>query len=102
MSCERRGVMICVLQIVFFASNGVSFVQEEHSWGSGSRGQGPGSPNPGEVPAVPVGRLERTPSFTAEWEEVHMLLLKFKCTLVHLQTPMWLSATLCFFYFKIV
>lgn len=45
------------------------FVQEEHSWGSGSRGQGPGSPSLGEG-ASPEGRLERTPSFTAEWEEV--------------------------------
>lgn len=44
-------------------------VQEEHSWGSGSRGQGPGSPSP-EEGASPGGRLERTPSFTAEWEEV--------------------------------
>lgn len=48
---------------------GFCFVQEEHSWGSGSRGQGPGSPSPGEG-ASPGGRLERTPSFTAEWEEV--------------------------------
>lgn len=47
----------------------VCLVQEEHSWGSGSRGQGPGSPSPGEG-ASPGGRLERTPSFTAEWEEV--------------------------------
>uniref|UniRef100_A0A8C4IVA3 Ankyrin repeat and sterile alpha motif domain-containing protein 1B n=1 Tax=Dicentrarchus labrax TaxID=13489 RepID=A0A8C4IVA3_DICLA len=46
----------------------VSPIQEEHGWGSGSRGQGPGSPNPGEG-ASPGGRLERTPSFTAEWEE---------------------------------
>ncbi|XP_024913876.1 ankyrin repeat and sterile alpha motif domain-containing protein 1B [Cynoglossus semilaevis] len=52
----------------------VSPIQEEHSWGSGSRGQGPGSPNPGEVPAVPVGRLERTPSFTAEWEEIDKIM----------------------------
>uniref|UniRef100_A0A7N9AWE6 Ankyrin repeat and sterile alpha motif domain containing 1B n=1 Tax=Mastacembelus armatus TaxID=205130 RepID=A0A7N9AWE6_9TELE len=46
----------------------VSPIQEEHSWGSGSRGQGPGSPSPGEAPSL-GGRLERTPSFTAEWEE---------------------------------
>lgn len=46
-----------------------TFIQEEHSWGSGSRGQGPGSPSP-EEGASPGGRLERTPSFTAEWEEV--------------------------------
>lgn len=48
---------------------GFCLVQEEHGWGSGSRGQGPGSPSPGEG-ASPGGRLERTPSFTAEWEEV--------------------------------
>uniref|UniRef100_A0A8C7ZFT6 Ankyrin repeat and sterile alpha motif domain containing 1B n=1 Tax=Oryzias sinensis TaxID=183150 RepID=A0A8C7ZFT6_9TELE len=41
----------------------VSPIQEEHSWGPGSRGQGPGSPSLRE------GQLERTPSFTAEWEE---------------------------------
>uniref|UniRef100_A0A8C2ZZF2 Ankyrin repeat and sterile alpha motif domain containing 1B n=1 Tax=Cyclopterus lumpus TaxID=8103 RepID=A0A8C2ZZF2_CYCLU len=46
----------------------VSPIQEEHGWGPGSRGQGPGSPSPGEG-ASPGGRLERTPSFTAEWEE---------------------------------
>ncbi|XP_062238929.1 ankyrin repeat and sterile alpha motif domain-containing protein 1B isoform X1 [Platichthys flesus] len=51
----------------------VSPVQEEHSWGSGSRGQGPGSPNPGEG-ASPGGRLERTPSFTAEWEEIDKIM----------------------------
>lgn len=44
-------------------------LQEEHSWGSGSRGQGPGSPSPGRGTTL-GGRLERTPSFTAEWEEV--------------------------------
>lgn len=48
-----------------------AFIQEEHSWGSGSRGQGPGSPSP-EEGASPGGRLERTPSFTAEWEEVRI------------------------------
>uniref|UniRef100_A0A7N6FHU2 Ankyrin repeat and sterile alpha motif domain containing 1B n=1 Tax=Anabas testudineus TaxID=64144 RepID=A0A7N6FHU2_ANATE len=46
----------------------VSPIQEEHSWGSGSRGHGPGSPSPGEGANL-GGRLERTPSFTAEWEE---------------------------------
>ncbi|XP_044199179.1 ankyrin repeat and sterile alpha motif domain-containing protein 1B isoform X3 [Thunnus albacares] len=51
----------------------VSPIQEEHSWGSGSRGQGPGSPNPGEG-ASPGGRLERTPSFTAEWEEIDKIM----------------------------
>ncbi|KAM6986829.1 ankyrin repeat and sterile alpha motif domain-containing protein 1B isoform 1-T1 [Aplochiton taeniatus] len=50
----------------------VSPIQEEHSWGSGARGQGPGdSPSPGEHP---VGRLERTPSFTAEWEEIDKIM----------------------------
>ena len=44
-------------------------LQEELSWGSGSRGQGLGSPRPG-MGASPGGRLERTPSFTAEWDEV--------------------------------
>lgn len=44
--------------------------QEEYHWGSGARGQGPrGSPSPGDT-ASPGGQLERTPSFTAEWEEV--------------------------------
>ncbi|XP_026182272.1 ankyrin repeat and sterile alpha motif domain-containing protein 1B isoform X2 [Mastacembelus armatus] len=51
----------------------VSPIQEEHSWGSGSRGQGPGSPSPGEAPSL-GGRLERTPSFTAEWEEIDKIM----------------------------
>nr|XP_046234560.1 ankyrin repeat and sterile alpha motif domain-containing protein 1B isoform X2 [Scatophagus argus] len=51
----------------------VSPIQEEHSWGSGSRGQGPGSPSPGEGTS-PGGRLERTPSFTAEWEEIDKIM----------------------------
>uniref|UniRef100_UPI0037E78986 ankyrin repeat and sterile alpha motif domain-containing protein 1B isoform X4 n=1 Tax=Semicossyphus pulcher TaxID=241346 RepID=UPI0037E78986 len=51
----------------------VSPIQEEHSWGSGSRGQGPGSPSPGEG-ASPGARLERTPSFTAEWEEIDKIM----------------------------
>ncbi|XP_028278182.1 ankyrin repeat and sterile alpha motif domain-containing protein 1B isoform X2 [Parambassis ranga] len=51
----------------------VSPIQEEHSWGSGSRGQGPGSPSPHEG-ASPEGRLERTPSFTAEWEEIDKIM----------------------------
>ncbi|KAM6895511.1 ankyrin repeat and sterile alpha motif domain-containing protein 1B isoform 2-T2 [Xenentodon cancila] len=51
----------------------VSPVQEEHSWGSGSRGQGPGSPSPQEG-ASPERRLERTPSFTAEWEEIDKIM----------------------------
>ncbi|KAM3588107.1 uncharacterized protein V6R79_021457 [Siganus canaliculatus] len=51
----------------------VSPIQEEHSWGSGSRGQDPGSPSPGNA-ASPGGRLERTPSFTAEWEEIDKIM----------------------------
>ncbi|GLD73484.1 ankyrin repeat and sterile alpha motif domain-containing protein 1B isoform X1, partial [Lates japonicus] len=51
----------------------VSPIQEEHSWGSGSRGQGPGSPSPGEGASL-GGRLERTPSFTAEWEEIDKIM----------------------------
>ncbi|XP_070784740.1 ankyrin repeat and sterile alpha motif domain-containing protein 1B isoform X1 [Enoplosus armatus] len=51
----------------------VSPIQEEHGWGSGSRGQGPGSPSQGEG-ASPGGRLERTPSFTAEWEEIDKIM----------------------------
>ncbi|XP_061571017.1 ankyrin repeat and sterile alpha motif domain-containing protein 1B [Cololabis saira] len=51
----------------------VSPVQEEHSWGSGSRGQGPGSPSP-LAGASPERRLERTPSFTAEWEEIDKIM----------------------------
>ncbi|CAB1346136.1 unnamed protein product [Coregonus sp. 'balchen'] len=47
----------------------VSPIQEEHHWGSGARGQGPGgSPSPGDT-TNPGAQLERTPSFTAEWEE---------------------------------
>ncbi|XP_034019298.1 ankyrin repeat and sterile alpha motif domain-containing protein 1B isoform X1 [Thalassophryne amazonica] len=48
-------------------------IQEEHSWGSGSRGQGPGSSSP-EDSASLGGRLERTPSFTAEWEEIDKIM----------------------------
>ncbi|MED6254085.1 Ankyrin repeat and sterile alpha motif domain-containing protein 1B, partial [Ataeniobius toweri] len=51
----------------------VSPIQEEHSWGSGSRGQGPGSPGSREG-ASPEKRLERTPSFTAEWEEIDKIM----------------------------
>uniref|UniRef100_A0A674P394 Ankyrin repeat and sterile alpha motif domain containing 1B n=1 Tax=Takifugu rubripes TaxID=31033 RepID=A0A674P394_TAKRU len=51
----------------------VSPIQEEHSWGSGSRDQGGGSPSPGEGTS-PGGRLERTPSFTAEWEEIDKIM----------------------------
>ncbi|XP_026217938.1 ankyrin repeat and sterile alpha motif domain-containing protein 1B isoform X2 [Anabas testudineus] len=51
----------------------VSPIQEEHSWGSGSRGHGPGSPSPGEGANL-GGRLERTPSFTAEWEEIDKIM----------------------------
>ncbi|XP_077956492.1 ankyrin repeat and sterile alpha motif domain-containing protein 1B isoform X3 [Gasterosteus aculeatus] len=51
----------------------VSPILEEHGWGSGSRGQGPGSPSPGEG-SGPGGRLERTPSFTAEWEEIDKIM----------------------------
>ncbi|XP_056434984.1 ankyrin repeat and sterile alpha motif domain-containing protein 1B [Gadus chalcogrammus] len=52
---------------------GVSPIQEELSWGSGSRGQGLGSPRPG-MGASPGGRLERTPSFTAEWDEIDKIM----------------------------
>uniref|UniRef100_A0A8C7JRP1 Ankyrin repeat and sterile alpha motif domain containing 1B n=1 Tax=Oncorhynchus kisutch TaxID=8019 RepID=A0A8C7JRP1_ONCKI len=45
----------------------VSPIQEEYHWGSGARGQGPRG-SPGDT-ASPGGQLERTPSFTAEWEE---------------------------------
>ncbi|XP_067110193.1 ankyrin repeat and sterile alpha motif domain-containing protein 1B isoform X1 [Osmerus mordax] len=52
----------------------VSPPQEEHSWGSGARGQGPGgSPSPGDSTS-PGTRLERTPSFTAEWEEIDKIM----------------------------
>ncbi|KAK7886124.1 hypothetical protein WMY93_025745 [Mugilogobius chulae] len=51
----------------------VSPIQEEHSWGSGTRGQCPESPSPGDG-TTPVGRLERTPSFTAEWEEIDKIM----------------------------
>ncbi|KAK9525759.1 hypothetical protein VZT92_016441 [Zoarces viviparus] len=53
----------------------VSPIQEEHGWGSGSRGRGPGSPSPGPGEgSSPAGRLERTPSFTAEWEEIDKIM----------------------------
>lgn len=53
----------------------VSPIQEEHSWGSGSRGPGPGSGSPGQGgDLTPGGRLERTPSFTAEWEEIDKIM----------------------------
>ncbi|TNN33270.1 Ankyrin repeat and sterile alpha motif domain-containing protein 1B [Liparis tanakae] len=52
----------------------VSPIQEEHGWGSGSRGPGPGSPGPPGEAASPGGRLERTPSFTAEWEEIDKIM----------------------------
>ncbi|KAM9327781.1 ankyrin repeat and sterile alpha motif domain-containing protein 1B isoform 2-T2 [Pholidichthys leucotaenia] len=51
----------------------VSPIQEEHNWGSGSRDQGPGSPSP-RSDSTPEGRLERTPSFTAEWEEIDKIM----------------------------
>lgn len=51
----------------------VSPIQEEHSWGYGSRGQGPGSPRFREG-VSPEKRLERTPSFTAEWEEIDKIM----------------------------
>ncbi|XP_043963663.1 ankyrin repeat and sterile alpha motif domain-containing protein 1B isoform X1 [Gambusia affinis] len=51
----------------------VSPIQEEHSWGSGYRGQGPGTPGSREG-ASPEKRLERTPSFTAEWEEIDKIM----------------------------
>ncbi|KAM9704873.1 ankyrin repeat and sterile alpha motif domain-containing protein 1B isoform 7-T9 [Menidia menidia] len=51
----------------------VSPIQEEHSWGSGSRGQGPGSPGSRDGTS-PGARLERTPSFTAEWEEIDKIM----------------------------
>ncbi|KAJ8007180.1 hypothetical protein DPEC_G00114860 [Dallia pectoralis] len=52
----------------------VSPIQEEHHWGSGVKGHGSGgSPSQGEAtsPRVP---LERTPSFTAEWEEIDKIM----------------------------
>ncbi|CAL1568551.1 unnamed protein product [Knipowitschia caucasica] len=52
---------------------GVSPIQEEHSWGSGTRAQSTESPSPGDT-ITPVGRLERTPSFTAEWEEIDKIM----------------------------
>ncbi|XP_028306938.1 ankyrin repeat and sterile alpha motif domain-containing protein 1B isoform X2 [Gouania willdenowi] len=51
----------------------VSPIQEEHSRASGCRGQGPGSPSTGEGGGT-GGRLERTPSFTAEWEEIDKIM----------------------------
>ncbi|XP_036800825.1 ankyrin repeat and sterile alpha motif domain-containing protein 1B isoform X1 [Oncorhynchus mykiss] len=52
----------------------VSPIQEEYHWGSADRGQGPrGSPSPGDT-ASPGGQLERTPSFTAEWEEIDKIM----------------------------
>ncbi|XP_045064846.1 ankyrin repeat and sterile alpha motif domain-containing protein 1B-like isoform X3 [Coregonus clupeaformis] len=50
----------------------VSPIQEEHHWGSGARGQGPGG-SPGDT-TNPGAQLERTPSFTAEWEEIDKIM----------------------------
>ncbi|XP_031687327.1 ankyrin repeat and sterile alpha motif domain-containing protein 1B isoform X5 [Oncorhynchus kisutch] len=50
----------------------VSPIQEEYHWGSGARGQGPRG-SPGDT-ASPGGQLERTPSFTAEWEEIDKIM----------------------------
>lgn len=90
-------LVVCIFKVKIFGNHcltfyyarkqfGLCLVQEEHSWGSGSRGQGPGSPSPGEG-ASPGGRLERTPSFTAEWEEVrgafswHVQEFKLNCNI---------------------
>ncbi|XP_038833587.1 ankyrin repeat and sterile alpha motif domain-containing protein 1B-like [Salvelinus namaycush] len=50
----------------------VSPIQEEYHWGSGARGQGPRG-SPGDTTS-PGGQLERTPSFTAEWEEIDKIM----------------------------
>ncbi|XP_061617598.1 ankyrin repeat and sterile alpha motif domain-containing protein 1B isoform X3 [Phyllopteryx taeniolatus] len=49
----------------------VSPIQEENIWESGSRGQDSGSPIAG---GGGTGKLERTPSFTAEWEEIDKIM----------------------------
>ncbi|XP_028973020.2 ankyrin repeat and sterile alpha motif domain-containing protein 1B isoform X2 [Esox lucius] len=52
----------------------VSPIQEVQLRGSGTRGQGPGgSPNQGDATSSGV-QLERTPSFTAEWEEIDKIM----------------------------
>ncbi|XP_054608901.1 ankyrin repeat and sterile alpha motif domain-containing protein 1B isoform X1 [Dunckerocampus dactyliophorus] len=52
----------------------VSPIQEENICSSGSRGQGSGSPSAGGGSTTPAGKLERTPSFTAEWEEIDKIM----------------------------
>ncbi|XP_057712137.1 ankyrin repeat and sterile alpha motif domain-containing protein 1B isoform X3 [Corythoichthys intestinalis] len=52
----------------------VSPIQEENIWESGCRGQGSGSPSTGGGSSTPAEKLERTPSFTAEWEEIDKIM----------------------------
>ncbi|XP_037099115.1 ankyrin repeat and sterile alpha motif domain-containing protein 1B isoform X3 [Syngnathus acus] len=52
----------------------VSPIQEENIWESASRGQDSGSSGAGGDGTTPAGKLERTPSFTAEWEEIDKIM----------------------------
>nr|XP_057934394.1 ankyrin repeat and sterile alpha motif domain-containing protein 1B isoform X4 [Doryrhamphus excisus] len=52
----------------------VSPIQEENICYSGSRGQSSGSPGTAGGGSTPAGKLERTPSFTAEWEEIDKIM----------------------------
>ncbi|XP_051911849.1 ankyrin repeat and sterile alpha motif domain-containing protein 1B isoform X2 [Hippocampus zosterae] len=52
----------------------VSPIQEENVWESPSRGQGSASSSAAGDGTAPAGKLERTPSFTAEWEEIDKIM----------------------------
>ncbi|XP_077399815.1 ankyrin repeat and sterile alpha motif domain-containing protein 1B isoform X5 [Vanacampus margaritifer] len=55
----------------------VSPIQEENIWECGPRGQGSagsGAGGGGGGGTTPAGKLERTPSFTAEWEEIDKIM----------------------------
>ncbi|XP_077450578.1 ankyrin repeat and sterile alpha motif domain-containing protein 1B isoform X2 [Stigmatopora argus] len=52
----------------------VSPIQEEKIWDSGCRGHGSGRPSGGGCGNTPAEKLERTPSFTAEWEEIDKIM----------------------------
>ncbi|XP_061662987.1 ankyrin repeat and sterile alpha motif domain-containing protein 1B isoform X2 [Syngnathoides biaculeatus] len=52
----------------------VSPIQEENVWESGPRGQDSGSPTAGGGGTAAAVKLERTPSFTAEWEEIDKIM----------------------------
>ncbi|XP_019738511.1 ankyrin repeat and sterile alpha motif domain-containing protein 1B-like [Hippocampus comes] len=52
----------------------VSPIQEENIWESPSRGQASASSGAAGDRTAPAEKLERTPSFTAEWEEIDKIM----------------------------